>query len=183
MRWYDILKPLENTYALRSPETLHQLFLLLGSNEGDRLAWLSFARQQVIARIGLIAGASQLYMTAPWGKTDQPEFINQALLVHTPLTIHDIHRETRMIERVAGRQHVERWGPRTLDIDILFYDDDIVSTEHLTVPHPRIQERRFALVPMAEIAPEYHHPVLGLTIRALLTMTPDHSEVSILPPQ
>ena len=159
---------------------MHTTYLLLGSNVGDRRELLASARSEIGRRIGVIEKASHLFETAPWGYTDQPSFINQALCVKTPLTATKVLKAIRKIEDAAGRQRSINWGPRTLDIDILLYDDLMIDTRELTLPHPRISERRFALAPLAEIAGEVIHPQFGLHISELLVRCPDQSEVAIL---
>jgi 2-amino-4-hydroxy-6-hydroxymethyldihydropteridine diphosphokinase len=127
-----------------------------------------------------LLGISQLYESAPWGHTDQRAFLNQAVIVDTALDPHGILREIAVIEQIAGRQRDTQWGPRTLDIDILFYDDLILNTADLNIPHPHFTERKFAMVPLCEIAPELIHPVFHQEIRELLEDSQDQSEVSIL---
>lgn len=159
---------------------LHAACLLLGSNVGDRKTWLAFARKAITEKIGDIARHSKLYETAPWGKIDQQAFINQALQVKTKLDPSAVLQEIRIIEEIAGRQRSITWGPRTLDIDILLYDDLILHTDELTIPHAQMSSRRFVLVPLSEIAGEAIHPVSRKSISALLAECPDQSEVAIL---
>jgi 2-amino-4-hydroxy-6-hydroxymethyldihydropteridine diphosphokinase len=124
--------------------------------------------------------ASRLYESAPWGLIDQRAFLNQALSVSTSLDPHQLLNEISQIEDIAGRQRDQHWGPRTLDIDILLYDDLTLETENLQIPHPRLAERNFALLPLGEIAPDLVHPVLELPVSQLVMLSPDRSEVSIL---
>jgi 2-amino-4-hydroxy-6-hydroxymethyldihydropteridine diphosphokinase len=160
---------------------MHVTYLLLGSNVGDRKHVIAAARTEIQRNIGDVAATSALYETAPWGMTDQPAFLNQAVKVITELEPHEVLQEIRKIEDDAGRQRHIRWGPRTLDIDILLYDDIGLDTEELTIPHPRLPLRRFALVPLAEIAGQLVHPSERRTIDELLASCPDQTEVSILP--
>ncbi|HTR28612.1 MAG TPA: 2-amino-4-hydroxy-6-hydroxymethyldihydropteridine diphosphokinase [Puia sp.] len=148
-------------------------YLLIGGNQQDRVARLASARGFIASAGGKILQASALYETAPWGKTDQPDFLNQALRVATEqdapawlLTLLDI-------EQKMGRRREEKYGPRIIDIDILFFNNSIIRLPRLTIPHPEIQNRRFALTPLEEIAPDLIHPVLGLTIRELLAECTD----------
>jgi 2-amino-4-hydroxy-6-hydroxymethyldihydropteridine diphosphokinase len=143
-------------------------YLLIGGNQGDRLARLATARDCIEATGAKILLASAVYETAAWGITDQPDFLNQSLKVSTAqdapawlLTLLDI-------EEKMGRRRKERYGPRIIDIDILFFNNSIISQPGLTIPHPEIQHRRFALTPLEEIAPMLIHPVLRQTIRTLL---------------
>jgi 2-amino-4-hydroxy-6-hydroxymethyldihydropteridine diphosphokinase len=154
-------------------ESMNISYLLIGGNQGDRLALLAAARDLITAAGGDIRLASAIYETAPWGKTDQPAFLNQALEVATPqdapawlLTLLDI-------EETMGRRRQEKYGPRIIDIDILFFNNSIVRDPGLIIPHPEIQNRRFALTPLEEIAPFLIHPVLKKTVRELLAECTD----------
>lgn len=155
-------------------------YLLLGSNEGDRIAWLQHATLLISERIGTISKQSALYQTAAWGLEEQPDFLNMALCVQTTLTATQLLQAANKIEAELGRQRTVKWGQRTLDIDILFYNQDIINTPELIVPHPRLEERRFALVPLHEIAPELKHPVSGKSIRILLEECNDKLEAILL---
>jgi 2-amino-4-hydroxy-6-hydroxymethyldihydropteridine diphosphokinase len=148
-------------------------YLLLGGNLGDRAAHLAAGRQQLAATAGEIIGLSSLYETAAWGREDQPAYLNQALALRTGLSAEELLQACQAAEQAAGRQRHEHWGSRTLDVDILFFGTEISSSPTLTVPHPRLAERRFALAPLAEIAPQLLHPQLHQSVAQLLAACSD----------
>ena len=152
-------------------------FLLLGSNLGDRKKNLSTARNAIEISVGDVLKASSIYETGAWGKTNQPDFLNQALKVQTTLSPEDLLAEILEIELTMGRRREVHWGERTIDIDILLYETAIISLPSLTIPHPQLQNRRFALEPLAEIGDDAIHPVLGLTIQQILEKCSDVLEV------
>lgn len=148
-------------------------YLLTGSNLGDREKALSVALQRIGQQCGTIRAHSSLYETAAWGKEDQPAFLNQALVLDTALTARQLMRKLLKIEKQMGRERKEKYGPRLIDIDILIYAAEIHHYPLLRVPHPELPNRRFALLPLAEIAPQLEHPVLKRTITDLLATCPD----------
>ena len=157
------------------------VYLLLGGNLGDRILYLQQARESIDRRVGSITRTSNVYETAAWGKTDQPTFLNQVLEVHTTLSPEEVLQSINAIEHELGRIRQEHWGARVIDIDILFYDDLVQQTQRLTIPHPQLHLRRFTLMPLAEIAPDQVHPVLGKSITQLLESCPDELEVKVYP--
>lgn len=156
------------------------IYLGMGSNIGDSHAHLAHAREQIAKCIGAITNVSSVYRTAPWGKTDQADFLNQVIEVCTELDPFQVLEALLAIERNTGRERREKWGARTLDLDLLFYADYRIQTQGLTVPHPRLVDRNFVLAPLAEIAPNLVHPGYNRTVVELLQSSPDHSEVSRL---
>ncbi len=145
----------------------HTTYLSLGTNQGDQAANLQAALDALAPQVTLLA-VSPIYQTPPWGVTDQPDFLNLAVQAETALPPLDLLQHLKQIEAQVGRTASYRWGPREIDIDILLYDDLILESEILTIPHPRLHERAFALLPLADLNPNLSHPVLGRTIAQLL---------------
>lgn len=152
-------------------------YLLTGSNQGDRESYLSEALDYIEKRCGKILRTSCIYETEPWGFTEQPAFLNQAIALETSIIPEELMQILLDIETEMGRIRNVQYGPRIIDIDLLFYGERILNTPFLSVPHPAIQDRKFVLVPLAEIAPELNHPILGKNISLLLKGCPDHSDV------
>jgi 2-amino-4-hydroxy-6-hydroxymethyldihydropteridine diphosphokinase len=159
---------------------MNKVFLLIGGNIGDRLQNLHQAIDGLSAVCGPIIQQSAVYETAAWGITDQAAFLNQALLLTTSLPPQELITTILSVEEEMGRRRMEKFGPRVIDIDILFFNDDIINEPNLIVPHPQLQNRRFALAPMHEIAPELVHPVLNKTIAQLLAECKDELPVKRL---
>ncbi len=145
----------------------HRVYLALGTNMGNRPANLAAARAALPPAVGILA-ASPVYATPPWGVLDQPAYLNQVLEGETGLTPMELLEELKRLETELGRKPGIRYGPRLIDLDILFYDDLVLETPRLTIPHPRLAERAFVLVPLADLAPGLLHPRLGKTILELL---------------
>ena len=152
-------------------------YLLIGGNLGDRKQNLSTAIELINEQCGIVTKTSSLYETAAWGITDQPAFLNQALEISTSLNAKQLLRKILKVEKMMGRVRKEKFGPRIIDIDILFYEDEIHDLRFLKIPHPELQNRRFVLEPLAEINSEFLHPVLKKTIAELLEECPDNLEV------
>jgi 2-amino-4-hydroxy-6-hydroxymethyldihydropteridine diphosphokinase len=130
-------------------------FLALGGNVGDveQSFRTSLAALRARPQVNVL-NLSALYRTPPWGKTDQPDFLNMAVEIETDLSAHDLLDLCLTIERASGRVREERWGPRTIDLDIIAYDDQVIADERLTIPHPHAHERAFVLAPLNDIAPD-----------------------------
>ena len=156
---------------------MEKVFLLLGTNLGERAANLNSARNLIAFRAGQIMSTSAIYETAPWGKTDQPGFLNQCIEILTMNAPEELLRILQKIEKEIGRETSEKWGPRLIDIDILFYGNRNITLEQLTIPHPYLHQRRFTLLPLAEIAAEFRHPVINKTVKQLLKACDDKSDV------
>ncbi|MBK7289034.1 MAG: 2-amino-4-hydroxy-6-hydroxymethyldihydropteridine diphosphokinase [Chitinophagaceae bacterium] len=156
---------------------MNKAFLLTGGNMGEREENLLAAIEHINQHCGLITNSSSLYETAAWGNTEQPAFLNQALEIETELTARQLMRRILKVEKLMGRVRKEKYGPRLIDIDILLYADEIHNYKLLKLPHPEMQNRKFALLPLAEIAPHIIQPVLQKTITELLAVCKDELEV------
>lgn len=148
---------------------MNTAYLLTGGNLGNREENLTIARELITQHCGTIVHASSLYETAAWGKTDQPSFLNQALQLQTAFNARQLIRKVLKIEKTMGRTREEKYGPRIIDIDILLFNEEIHDYRLLKLPHPEMQNRKFALMPLAEIAPDVLHPVFKKTITELLS--------------
>ena len=158
---------------------MNKVFLLIGGNMGDRLQNLHQAIALLSATCGPVIQQSAVYETAAWGKTDQAAFLNQALLLTTLLTPQELITNILSVEEQMGRRRMEKNGPRVIDIDIIFYNEVVMHEPHLIIPHPQLQNRRFVLVPLVEIAPEFVHPVFHKTIDELLKECKDELGVEV----
>ena len=153
-------------------------YLLIGGNLGNRKENLLTAISLINDQCGSLTRSSAIYETEAWGKTDQPSFLNQALEISTSLNARQLIRKVLKIEKEMGRIREEKLGPRIIDIDIILFENEIHDLRFLKIPHPEMQNRRFVLVPLAEIDPTLQHPVFKKTIAELLEECPDNLEVS-----
>ncbi len=159
-------------------------YILLGANLGYKKETFSRARTMIAKEAGMIVSASSLYQTQPWGFESNDIFLNQALLVNTSLDAKALLKVLLKIEETLGRKRNGKgYESRTIDIDILFFNNEIIETDVLTVPHPRIHLRNFALEPMAELAPDFLHPVLNKTMTELKQCCPDRHKVLVFEEQ
>jgi len=156
---------------------VNSVFFLLGANLGDRQKQLASALAGIRSEVGRIDGVSGIYESEAWGVVDQPRFLNQAVQASSGLEALEILDIVQKIETDLGRTRSEKWGARTIDIDILYFNTEIIAQERLTVPHPHIQDRRFTLLPLNELAPDFVHPKWKKTHRSLLSECPDRLEV------
>jgi 2-amino-4-hydroxy-6-hydroxymethyldihydropteridine diphosphokinase len=157
---------------------MHLATVGAGSNLGDREALIRDAIRWIGARQGnVIRACSPLYETEPFGRTDQGWFLNCVVQVETSRGLKDFFHLLQEAEALAGRVRKDRWGPRTLDLDLLFFGSEVFSDAELTVPHPGVAVRRFVLEPLCEVAPEFVHPLIGATVRELLDRLADPSRV------
>jgi 2-amino-4-hydroxy-6-hydroxymethyldihydropteridine diphosphokinase len=152
-------------------EAIHQVYLALGSNLGDRLHNLHSALEHLPPEVRLTA-VSPVFETDPWGVRNQPRFLNQACAGVTTLPPLALLDHLKAIEVRLGRLPTFRFGPRLIDLDVLFYDDLMMESARLVIPHPRLHQRAFVLVPLAHIAPQLRHPRLGKTVSEMLAELP-----------
>jgi|YNPMSStandDraft_1061717.scaffolds.fasta_scaffold01745_2 2-amino-4-hydroxy-6-hydroxymethyldihydropteridine diphosphokinase len=143
-----------------------KVFVALGSNQGDRKKFLRQAMRS-LCDFGTEHTFSHVYRTKPYGGVPQPDFLNMVVRFETAMTPSTFLENLLSLEQSLGRKRLVRWGPRTIDLDILFYGDEIIETEHLVIPHPDLHNRWFVLRPLLDIEPEYVHPRLKKTIREL----------------
>jgi 2-amino-4-hydroxy-6-hydroxymethyldihydropteridine diphosphokinase len=144
------------------------IYIALGTNLGDRETNLQRAKELLAPKV-VIEQESAIYVTPPWGYEDQPEFLNQVIKVKTCLNPRKLLKALKSIENKMGREKTIRYGPRLIDLDILFYGQRVVQKKNLCIPHPRLHERAFVLVPLGEIAPDFLHPLLKVRVQDLLS--------------
>jgi len=159
---------------------MNQVYVLLGANIGDPLNQLAQAREQISQKLGHIEQASSIYESEAWGVEDQPIFLNQVLLVESELSAEEFLQIALSIENDLGRIRFKKWGSRVIDIDMLYYNEEIIDSENLKIPHPFLHQRNFTLVPLVEISPQYIHPVLKKSNKDLLLGSKDQLLVNIL---
>ncbi|MBI2281642.1 MAG: 2-amino-4-hydroxy-6-hydroxymethyldihydropteridine diphosphokinase [Bacteroidetes bacterium] len=148
---------------------MNKLILSLGGNKGNVATTFLHVEKDIRNEIGEILKSSSSYKTAAWGNTNQPDFLNKVIEVATDLSVEECLHKVLLIEKKWGRIRTgKKWKARTIDIDILFYNDLILNKEQLIVPHPHLQDRKFVLIPLVEILPDYNHPLLNKSLKALL---------------
>jgi len=152
---------------------MEQIFLGLGTNVAPKEAYLSEVKIAIEEEVGPIVRASSLYETAAWGKTDQSDFMNQVIEIRSQLSPIELLDTVLAIEKKMGRVRVEKWAERIIDIDLLFYGQEMIQAPRLIVPHPFISVRNFVLAPLVEIAPDFIHPLAQQSISVLYQACPD----------
>lgn len=166
--WAPVGLPLE-TVSVKITRSWHTAYIALGSNIGDSRQILDDAVKAIDALdTSRVEKVAEYLVTAPYGVTDQPDFLNSCLKMRTLLYPRELLRELNQIEKEAGRERIIHWGPRTLDLDIIFYDDLISEEDDLCIPHVEMHKRFFVLKPLEEIAPYKRHPGNGKTVRQML---------------
>lgn len=157
---------------------MNKLILSLGGNKGDVATTFLHVEKDISKEIGEIIKISSSYKTAAWGNTNQPDFLNKVIEVATDLSVEDCLQKILLIEKKLGRIRTnKKWEARTIDIDILFYNDLILNKEQLIVPHPHLHKRKFVLIPLVEILPDYNHPLLNKSLKILLEKCVDVLDV------
>lgn len=154
-----------------------EVYLLLGSNLQNPALQLEIARQRLAEKAGIIVSESPVYRSAPWGVEDQPEFANQVLCIETRFSALELLKCLQTIELNMGRKRIVKWGSRIIDIDILYYNKQIITQDTLKIPHPELQNRRFTLVPLCDIAPDFIHPVFNISNQTMLQRCKDEGKV------
>lgn len=158
-------------------EGIHRVVILLGSNMGNSQLTIDNTCFFIEEKIGEIILASSIYETKAWGMEKQADFLNKVIICSTNLSPDDVLTECLRIEKKLGRERIEKWGSRIIDIDILYFDTEIIATKTLKVPHPYIQDRKFTLIPLCEIMADYIHPVFNVSNSALLERCQDELTV------
>ena len=157
----------------------HLAIILLGSNLGDRLNNLTEAEASIKTFASSIELTSKTYQSTAWGKTDQPDFLNKVISIKTDLIPTELLKKLLETEQKLKRERLEKWGPRTIDLDLLFFDDLVYADDNLQIPNPGIASRRFTLIPLCEIYNDFPHPIYGVTLQQLLNNCTDQGKVEI----
>ena len=156
---------------------MNTVYIQLGSNMGRRESFIAKCKDQIEENIGKIIIESSVFETVPWGNKNQNNFLNAVIKIKTPFDAFKILKKSKEIENNLGRIRKEKWGERTIDIDILFYNSEIINTEELNIPHPLLHKRKFVLIPLSEISPNYIHPIFKKNISDLLSECKDIQKV------
>lgn len=152
---------------------MNKVYLLLGSNIGESKKQITLAIKHINRQTGKVVRSSSLYVTQPWGNVHQPDFLNQVIVIETNLSAQQTISSILSIEKQMGRVRTTKNAPRIIDIDILFFNKDVIDEKNLNIPHPQIQNRRFVLTPLNELSPNLQHPVLNQSMHQLLQKCPD----------
>jgi 2-amino-4-hydroxy-6-hydroxymethyldihydropteridine diphosphokinase len=158
---------------------MNKVYLGIGGNLGDKWQNIIDCKQFIAAQIGPILQASKVYQTKAWGNHDQADFYNQVLICNTTYDCTEVLHICQQIEAQLKRQRIQKWGERTMDIDILFFNDAIIHQENCTIPHPHLHQRKFVLVPLQEIDAQFVHPVFHKSIDTLLKECSDELDIAL----
>lgn len=161
------------------PFFMNTMYIQLGSNVGERHSYIKESLLQIEKILGTIICESKTYESSPWGVTEQRNFLNKVISVKSDFSAKDALKTLQNIEDNLGRKRTEKWGERTIDLDILFYNNQTINTKELTIPHPHIQDRKFVLIPFAEMNGKFIHPTLKKDIFALLKECKDTEKVVV----
>lgn len=160
---------------------MNTAYLILGGNKGKPIESIEKANLLINSKVGAITKKSNIFVTKAWGNTQQPDFLNQAIAINCELSPTKLLTELLSIEQELGRTRTtEKWEERTIDIDILFFNKEVINLPNLKIPHPYLHERKFVLVPLNELCPEFLHPTLNRTVKDLLTLCKDELDVRLL---
>lgn len=159
---------------------MNKAVLLSGSNMGDLSRNMESALIMISQNAGVIKNTSFIYETEAWGKIDQPAYYNQVIELNTTLDANTLMQKLLQIEKMMGRERTEKWAPRLIDLDILYFNNEVINEPDLKIPHPHLHERRFTLVPLSEILPDMLHPVLKRSNKDLLESLTDTLKVRVL---
>jgi 2-amino-4-hydroxy-6-hydroxymethyldihydropteridine diphosphokinase len=155
---------------------MNGIYFIIGGNLGDRLALIEDCKHKIEKEIGIISRSSSIYESASWGETDNPNYLNQVLYVESIFSAKEVLEKALEIEKKLGRTRDKKWESRLIDIDILFFNDEIIDEKDLKIPHPHLQNRKFVLVPLNDIASELIHPILKKSMMVLLDECQDNLE-------
>jgi len=161
------------------PFFMNTMYIQLGSNMGERNSYIKESLLQIEKILGTILCESKTYESSPWGVTEQRNFLNKVISVKSDFSAKDALKTLQNIEDNLGRKRTEKWGERTIDLDILFYNNETINTKELTIPHPHIKDRKFVLIPFAEMNGKFIHPTLKKDIFALLKECKDTEKVVV----
>jgi len=159
---------------------MNGIYIIIGGNLGDRLALIEDCKHKIEKEIGIISRSSSIYESASWGETDNPNYLNQVLYIESNFSAKEVLEKALEIEKELGRTRDKKWESRLIDIDILFFNDEIIDEKDLKIPHPHLQNRKFVLVPLNEIASEFIHPVFKKSVSYLLSICQDKLKVTVI---
>jgi 2-amino-4-hydroxy-6-hydroxymethyldihydropteridine diphosphokinase len=159
---------------------MNGIYIIIGGNLGDRLALIEDCKHKIEKEIGIISRSSSIYESASWGETDNPNYLNQVLYIESNFSAKEVLEKALEIEKELGRTRDKKWESRLIDIDILFFNEEIIDEKNLKIPHPHLQNRKFVLVPLNEIASEFIHPVFKKSVSYLLSICQDKLKVTVI---